>query len=67
MFHRKLIGSLVFPRRGEYIGGRAALEVGQVAPPSSGTGQGLAALPYGVAGPWTPSVSALDSVSYWEK
>jgi hypothetical protein len=39
-------------------------EVGQVAPPPGGVGQGLAAPPYGVAGPWVPSVFALDSVSY---
>jgi hypothetical protein len=29
-----------------------------VAPPPGGAGQGLAAPPYGVAGPWLPSVSA---------
>jgi hypothetical protein len=29
-----------------------------VAPPPGGAGQGLAALPYGVAGPWLPSVSS---------
>jgi hypothetical protein len=34
-----------------------------VAPPSGDVGQGLAAPPYGVAGPWLSFVSALDSVS----
>jgi hypothetical protein len=38
-----------------------------VAPPLGSAGQGLAAPPYGVAGPWLPSVSALDSVSRPEK
>jgi hypothetical protein len=42
-------------------------EVGQVAPPPGGAGQGLATPPYGVAGPWLPSVSSLDSVSCREK
>jgi hypothetical protein len=67
MFRGKLIGALGFPRRGEYIGGRAASGGGQVAPPPGGAGQGLAAPPYGVAVPWLPSVSALDSVSCLEK
>jgi hypothetical protein len=40
---------------------------GQVAPPPGGAGQGLAMPPYGVAGPWSPSVSDLDSVSCREK
>jgi hypothetical protein len=38
-----------------------------VAPPPGGAGQGLATPPFGVAGPWLPSVSALDSVSCREK
>jgi hypothetical protein len=33
-----------------------------VAPPPGGAARGLPAPPYGVAGPWPPSVSALDSV-----
>jgi hypothetical protein len=38
-----------------------------VAPPPSGAGQGLAEPPYGVADPWLPSVSALDSISCRKK
>jgi hypothetical protein len=42
-------------------------EVGQVALPLDGVGQGLAAPPSSVAGPWLPSVSALDPVSCRKK
>jgi hypothetical protein len=38
-----------------------------VAPPPGGAARGWPAPPYGVAGPWLPSVSALDSVSCPEK
>jgi hypothetical protein len=38
-----------------------------VAPPPGGTARGWPAPPYGVAGPWPPSVSALDSVSRRKK
>jgi hypothetical protein len=55
MFRRKLIEGLGFPHRGEYIAGGAAQEVGQAASPPGGAGQGLAAPPYGVAGPWSPT------------
>jgi hypothetical protein len=47
MFHGKLIGSLGFSRRGEYIGRRARQEVGQVAPPPGGAAR---------AGPYHPMV-----------
>jgi hypothetical protein len=67
MFRGKLIGAFRFSRRGEYIGGRAASGGGPGGPPPGGAGQGLAAPPYGVAGPWSPSVSAMDSASYREK
>jgi hypothetical protein len=56
-----------FSRRGEYIGGRATLGGGPGSPPPGAAGHGLAAPPYGVAGPWLPSISALDSVSCQEK
>jgi hypothetical protein len=54
---------LGFPRRGEYIGGRAASGGG----PGGHTARGWATPPYGVPSPWSPSVSALDSVSCREK
>jgi hypothetical protein len=38
-----------------------------VAPPPGGAGQGQVVLPHGVAGPWLPSVSALDSILCREK
>jgi hypothetical protein len=64
---RKIDWGFRFSRRGEYIGGRAALGGGPGALAPGGAGQGLDAPPYGVAGPWLPSISALDSVSCWEK
>jgi hypothetical protein len=67
MFHGKLIGSFRFSHRGEYIGGRAASGARPGDPPLGGAGQELAAPPYGVAGPWLPFVSALDSVSCRKK
>jgi hypothetical protein len=42
MFHGKLIGSLGFPRRGEYIGGRAASGGELGCPTTWWHGQGLA-------------------------
>jgi hypothetical protein len=42
MFHGKLIGSLGFSRRGEYIGGMAASSGGPVGPTTWWLGQGLA-------------------------
>jgi hypothetical protein len=59
MFHGKLSGSLGFPRRGEYIGGRAASGGGPGGPTTWWRGLG--------AGPWSPSISALDSISCREK
>jgi hypothetical protein len=55
---RKLIGSLGFSRREEYIGGRVASGGGPGGLTTRGAGQGLAAPPYGVAGPWPPFVSS---------
>jgi hypothetical protein len=63
----KIDRGLRVSRRGEYIGGRAASRGGPGGPTTWWRGQPLAAPPYGVAGPWLPSVSALDSVSCWKK
>jgi hypothetical protein len=41
--------------------------VGQVAPLPGGAARGWPAPPYGVAGPWLPFISALDSVLCREK
>jgi hypothetical protein len=54
----KLIGSLGFSRRGVFIGEGAASGVDQGGLTTRGRGPGLAAPPYGVAGPWPPSVSS---------
>jgi hypothetical protein len=59
---RKIKRVFRFSRRGEYIGRRTASGGGPGAPPPGGASQGLAAPPYGVACPWLPSVSALDTV-----
>jgi hypothetical protein len=63
----KLIRVFRFSRQGEYIGGRAASEVGQGATPHGGAARGWAAPPHGASGPWSPSVSSLDSITLWEK
>jgi hypothetical protein len=67
MYREKLIGSLGFPHRGEYIGERVASEGGPGGRTTWWRGLGLAVPPYGVAGPWLPFVSALDSISCQEK
>jgi hypothetical protein len=67
MFSGKLIGSLGFSRRGEYIGGRVMLGGGPGAHTMPRRGQGLAHAMGGVAALWPPSVSALDFISYREK
>jgi hypothetical protein len=63
----KIDRGLGFSRRGEYIGRRATSGGGQVAPPPGGAARGWPAPPHGVASPWSPSVSALHSVSCQEK
>jgi hypothetical protein len=61
---RKLIGSLGFSSREEYIGGRAASGVGQGGLTTRGAGQGLAVPPYGVAGLWPPLSPLRSSGSF---
>jgi hypothetical protein len=62
----KLIGSLGFSRRGEYIGGRAMSGSGPGAHTRPRRGQGVARAMGGVAALCPPSVSALESVLYQE-
>jgi hypothetical protein len=57
-----------FSHRGEYIGGRAASgKMDQGLTPAPGAAWGWPAPWGGVATSWLPSVSALDSVTLWEK
>jgi hypothetical protein len=67
MFCGKLIGFLGFPRPEEYIGGRAASGGGPGGPTTWWREPGAGRATYGVASPWLPSVSTLDSVSCREK
>jgi hypothetical protein len=67
MFSGKLIGSLGFSRRGEYIDGRAMSGGGPGAHTMPQRSHGVARTMGGVAALWPPSVSALDSVSCQKK
>jgi hypothetical protein len=57
---------LGFSHGGEYIGGWAMSGGGPGAHTMPGAARGWPA-PWGVAALWPPFVSALDSISYWEK
>jgi hypothetical protein len=65
MFHGKEIHPLGFSRRGDFIGEGAASGGGPGGLTMGGHGQGWAAPPCGVAGPWPPSVSSSVFAKLW--